>query len=403
MNRRQFLRVGLGAAAAGALPQLQGCRASFPAGVLPDPEKSGVEHVVVTMLENRSFDHFFGWLPNADARQSGLSYTDTSGAAHATFPLAPDYTGCASDPDHTYVGGRVEYNGGAMDGFLRSGSDLRAIGYYTAADIPFYSQLALRFTALDRYFCSVLGPTTPNRNFLHAAANDIPLGGPFVSRLPTIWDRLLEAGIRARYYIQNGSALNAWPGKYDAITFTFADFVSDLLAGNLPAFSMVEPVFTIKGVGNDDHPPGDIRAGDAFLSTMYRLLTSAKTWRSTVWIVTFDEWGGFFDHVAPPRAAAADSIDSDIVGGKSLLGFRVPVVVASPFTRGRGTNRVSSLTFDHTSILKLVEWRWNLRPLSARDASNDIENLARCLDFGSFDGNAPALPVVPDPDFQGCM
>lgn len=403
MKRRDFLRVAVGAAVAGILPRTLGCSATFPPGVLPNPRASGIEHIIVTMMENRSFDHFFGWLPNADGKQQGLSYSDANGVSHPTFPLAPDFSGCDSDPDHSYGGGRTEYNHGAMDGFLRSSSDLHAIGYYTAADLPFHSQLALHYTALDRYFCSVLGPTLPNRNFLHAAANDYVPGTVFISSLPTIWDRLAEAGVSHRYYIQNGSALDLWRPKYDSITFSAGDFVSDLAAGRLPAVSMVEPVFEINGVGNDDHPPGDVRAGDAFLSTLYRLITSAPTWPKTLWLVTFDEWGGFFDHVAPPRAAAADTTDTDVVGGKSLLGFRVPTVVVSPFTRRpRNTNRVNSLTYDHTSVLKMIEWRWNLRPLSARDASADIENLALALDFGHFDPSVPTLPVVADPGFGGC-
>src|SRR5690349_9770517 len=118
MKRRDFLRVAVGALGASLLPEAIGCSAMLTPGVLPDPRASGIEHVVVTMLENRSFDHFFGWLPNADAKQAGLSYTDSSGVSHGTFPLAPDYTGCGSDPDHSYGGGRVELNAGAMDGFL---------------------------------------------------------------------------------------------------------------------------------------------------------------------------------------------------------------------------------------------------------------------------------------------
>lgn len=403
MKRRDFLRLAAGAAAASILPRTIGCSATFLPGVLPDPHASGIEHIIVTMMENRSFDHFFGWLPNADGKQAGLTYSDRNGVSHATFPLAPDFSSCGSDPDHSDGGGRTEYNNGLMDGFLRSSSDLHAIGYYTAADLPFHSQLALHYTVLDRYFCSVLGPTLPNRNFLHAAANDYVPGTVFISSLPTIWDRLAEAGVSHRYYIQNGSALDLWRPKYDSITFTAGDFASDLAAGSLPAVSMIEPVFEINGIGNDDHPPADVRAGDAFLSTLYRLITNAPTWPKTVWLVTFDEWGGFFDHVAPPRAAAADTTDTDIVGGKSLLGFRVPTVVVSPFTRrSSNVNRVNSLTYDHTSVLKMIEWRWGLRPLSARDASNDVENLALALDFGHFDPSVPTLPQVSDPEFSGC-
>src|SRR5439155_7309669 len=92
--------------------------------LLPAPQRSGLDHFVLVTMENRSFDHFLGWLPGADGRQEGLAYTDASGASHPTFPLAPDYQGCSHpDPDHSYLGGRVEYDGGACDGWLRAGSN----------------------------------------------------------------------------------------------------------------------------------------------------------------------------------------------------------------------------------------------------------------------------------------
>lgn len=116
-------------------------------------------------MENRSFDHFFGWMPNADGQQAGLTYVDNNGVAHPTHSLSGDNTGCpAADPDHSYAGARIEYNGGMMDGFLRTGSnDLYSIGYYGPGDIPFYASLAQNYTTCNRYFASILGPTLPNR------------------------------------------------------------------------------------------------------------------------------------------------------------------------------------------------------------------------------------------------
>jgi phospholipase C len=112
-----------------------------------------------------------------------------------------------------------------------------------------------------------------------------------------------------------------------------------------------------------------------------------------VFIVNFDEWGGFFEHVAPPRAAAANNVDTDLVNGKALLGLRVPTVVASPLSRGNANDpRVSALVFDHTSVLKLIEWRWGLAPLTPRDAGNDVNNLAYALNFSEPDQSVPSLP-----------
>jgi phospholipase C len=125
-----------------------------------------------------------------------------------------------------------------------------------------------------------------------------------------------------------------------------------------------------------------------------------------VFIVNFDEWGGFFEHVAPPRATAANNVDTDLVDGQALLGLRVPTVVASPFSRGNANDpRVSALVFDHTSVLKLIEWRWGLARLTPRDASNDVQNLAYALNFSEPDPSVPSLaepqaPLIAAPCLQ---
>src|SRR5436305_7156872 len=141
IDRRDFLRGAAGASGAALFgrgwPALRA--AGAPRDVsLPPPARSGIEHVIVVMMENRSFDHLPGWFPNADGRQAGLTYLDAAGAPHQTHALAPDYTGCPHpDPDHSYIGGRIQYDGGAMGGFRRSGSNGDfAIGYYGAGDQP---------------------------------------------------------------------------------------------------------------------------------------------------------------------------------------------------------------------------------------------------------------------------
>jgi len=166
MDRRNFLR-GLLGAAGGALlnsnSNLFGQQLSKRFDAVPNSARSFIDHVIVVMMENRSFDHLLGWLPNADGKQAGLTYVDVQGVAHATYPLAPDYTGCPHpDPTHSYDGGRAEYNGGRMDGFLRAGdNDLYSIGYYDEASLPFYNSLARNYTSFDRYFCSILAGTFP--------------------------------------------------------------------------------------------------------------------------------------------------------------------------------------------------------------------------------------------------
>jgi len=195
------------------------------------------------------------------------------------------------------------------------------------------------------------------------------------------------------YYFSNLPFVALWGSKYLPMSRLYSQFLIDAAAGQLPAVSFVDPRFTITddGSGNDDHPHADVRKGDAFLAQTFFALASGPAWSSTAFIVTYDEWGGFFDHVAPPRAAAPNLVDPDLVGGKARLGFRVPTVVASPWTRALGFGpRVNSGVSDHTSILKLIEWRWGLAPLTARDASHDVQNLAAV-----FDWNRPPVADVP--------
>lgn len=156
--------------------------------------------------------------------------------------------------------------------------------------------------------------------------------------------------------------------------------------------SFVDPKFTVldDGLGNDDHPHSDIRNGDAFLSQVFHAVAGGPKWSSTVLIITFDEWGGFLEHVPPPRVVAPNAIDTNLVKGEALLGFRVPTVIASPFTRA--VNKVDSTIYDHTAILKLIEWRWGLAPLTFRDASSQIGNPAVSFDFTSPDASRVQLP-----------
>src|SRR5690348_18353497 len=184
LSRRGFL----GAAAAAALGAQPLVRSALAAPArLPSPGRSGLDHIVVVMMENRSFDHLLGWLPHADGKQAGLTYLDSAGAAHQTFPLAPDFQGCAyRDPDHSYDGARVEWNNGACDGWLRV-NDLYSIGYYQQTDLPFLGEVAPTFTACDRFFASIMGPTFPNRFYSLSAVTDRLQDDEVPVNLPTIF------------------------------------------------------------------------------------------------------------------------------------------------------------------------------------------------------------------------
>ena len=409
VNRRDFLRRAASVSAAALATSIPEAKTQVQAAsqILPDPDSSGIEHVVVVMMENRSFDHMLGWMPNANGRQSGLSYPDTNGVLQPTQRLNY-YVGCSHpDPDHSYAGGRSEVNNGAMNGWLRtSTNDSFCIGYYEEADLPLFGALARNFTTCSNYFASILASTFPNRIFQHAAQTDRLSNTLDISTLPTIWDRLQSANLSCKYYYSNVPFLALWGTKYLSISALHAQFLIDAALGDLPAVSFVDPWLTIldDGLGNDDHPHADLRKGEIFLREIVTTLASSPKWKNTVLVINRDEWGGFFDHVAPPRIIAPNNIDTDLVDGKALLGCRVPTLVVSPFTRGNAAKpRISSLLFDHASVLKLIEWRWNLDPLTPRDASDEIANLALALNFSTPDTSLPALPVIAEPPLEPCF
>ncbi len=430
LDRRSFLKGSLGAGALlvgrhgrrGAASSLFGTSTSsspstaagaLGADGLVRPGRSGLEHVVVVMMENRSFDHFLGWLPGADGRQGGLAYPDPSGRLHRTFKQH-QLNGCGfKDPDHSYGGGRIQYDGGRMDGFLLdTANDSYAISYYTHADRPFMGTLARHYTTCDRYFCAILGPTFPNRIFQHAGQTDRLENTFTASTLPTIWDQLNRpGGPTGHYYYSDLPVLALWGSKYLSISSPVSQFLADAAAGTLPNVAFVDPAFAGEGSGvsDDDHPLADIRAGDAFLSRLFHAVSSGPAWERTVFVINYDEWGGFFEHVPPPRVTAgvpvgaspSSGVDQDLdAKGRVLLGFRVPCIVASPFTNVRAGNPpVAHRVFDHTSVLKLIEWRWRLDPLSRRDASRsqrDPGNLSTVLDFANPDPTVPSnIPDLP--------
>ena len=384
MNRRTFLMTAGGVAAT----------ASF---VRAKAGSSPIKHIIHVMMENRSFDHMLGWFPNADGKQAGLSYVDPNGVSQSTYPLARDWTGCGhNDPDHSYSGARIEYNNGLMNGFLTdTANDIYAIGYYVEQDVPMLAALSRNFTTCDRYFPSMLGPTFPNRIFAHAGQSDRLDDSFSLCSLPTIWDNLKTAGVSHKYYYGNLPVLALWGLKYLGISYAFSQFLSDCANGTLPAVSYVDPSLTlVLNFQNDDHPHSDIRNGEAFLSQVYQAVANSPNWDSTVLIINRDEWGGFFEHIAPPRALAPNNIDPDLIDGKALLGCRVPASVISPWTTANPANpTVNSTVFDHTSILKLIESVFNVPPLAARETSNDVGNILDIIDTRKPPQPAPTLPT----------
>ena len=387
ISRRRLLGAASVSGAVAATGATRWLPATAAAPHLPAPGRSGIEHVVLVMMENRSFDHYLGWLPGADGKQAGLSYLDRHGVRHSTHHLTAT-DGCGfEDPDHSYEGGRIQLNGGKLDGFLKSGNnDLMAIGYYTDDDLSFYGRAARDWTVFDRYFSAVMAETYPNRFYQHAAQTDRLHNNTDRSTLPTIWDRLAAKGVSGTYYFSDIPFTALWYEKHLGISKPFEQFLLDAAAGTLPAVSFVDPRFLNEdtGMSNDDHPLADIRAGQSFVNQVYDAVRNGPGWEKTVLVINYDEWGGFYDHVRPSRAP-------DVSKKTALRGFRTPALMISPLAR-RG--HVSHNVYDHTSVLKMIEWRWGLKPLTPRDKA--ARNMAEALDFASGPDLSSPTYDVPD-------
>ena len=443
LTRRTFMQLMGGASAVAVTgTDLLARAASAATSAVTPAGRNGVQPVVILMMENRSFDHFLGWLPGADGRQD-LAYLSTDGNVYPNYPLAPDFQGCGySDPDHSWEGWLVQHNFGKMDGFLQRptapannpGVTLAAantfpVGFYTnrhpdgrrkeVPDLPVIGALTEHYTVLDRYFCSFAGETFPNRFYQHCAQTDRDHNSEVISTLPTIWDQLSPIpntkGIpTGGYFFRDLPFLALWGTKYYPFWHPFADgdtdalgipvvtpsFIDTVAVGNLPNVSFVDPAFDTEGNGTsaDDHPLADIRLGERFIADAYHALASAGYLDNTVFMVTFDEWGGFYDHVPPPHVIddtnpanvshAGDSTtptDGQLIPDYTQLGFRVPAIVVSNLAE-RAV--VQHGPFEHSSTLKLIESTFGLTPLTARDAN--AENLGRVL------GDRPRHRPVPE-------
>jgi phospholipase C len=345
------------------------------------PSRAPIDTIVVVTMENRSFDHYLGWLGADDAyREAGRSAygktftidanqtqqylqpdaTPVDTYRLATGPVTNPFRGCPfGDPGHSWNAGRAQRDGG----FLAEGSnnDELALGYYTADDLPFYAALSRRFTVFDRYHCSILGPTYPNREYLHAAQsggiknNAFPpeVGYPNGFDWPTIWDKLAAATVPARYYFSDLPVTALWGSRLAPITSPIADYFDDAAAGRLPNVVYVDPTFLGDG-RSDEHPLGDVRAGQRFVYEVVKAFVDSPQWQRGVLFLTYDEWGGFFDHVAPPivRDDRASDLDAENFGQP---GFRVPTRMLSPYAR---PGFVDHRLYDHSSILRFIEWRF---------------------------------------------
>jgi phospholipase C len=306
-----------------------------------------------------------------------------------------------ADPDHEYDAGRTHLANGAMNGFLltsdtnKTRGDLLPIGYFTGSDLDFYRQAVTQYTVCDYYMSGILADTFPNRVYLHSGETDRLSDTLDTSSLSTIWDRLDAKNVSSKYYFHDVPFTALYGTRYVDRSKLFADFLTDAASGNLPSFCMVDPSFggEANGTSNDDHPHADVRNGQALLSQIYEALRTSPNWSTTLMIVVYDEWGGFFEHVAPPVRPVSSA--EQALGNDGRLGFRVPCMLLGPRVRA---NNVARYPFDPSSIHQLLAWRFGLDPLGPRASDPATFNMAYALDLSDAPRtDAPALTVAQGP------
>jgi len=400
-TRRTALKAGAGTAltlaAANGLPAwarpianiAQAGPGTLPFPNLPEgtPTMAKIEHIIVLMMENHTFDNFLGMLPNqvkARRKVDGLKVDkhgrvtnanpDATGklvrATHSPSPCQGDGVG------QNWLASHTSFAGGKNNGFVKASSP-QAMLYFDQTDLPFSYSLATHFPIGERYFSSVLAQTYPNRRFLFAGTangNIATDNSTFSIPAPagTIFDRLDAHQISWKCYYENlPSPLiipGAGQGNRGVVNFRpITEFFSDLTAGTLPAVTYLDPQYEVQSQEN----PQDIQVGEHFMSTVVHAVMSSSAWPKTALFINYDEGGGYYDHVPPPKAVTPDDTPpilkpGDPAGGYDRYGFRVPLYVVSPWAR---KNYVSRVVQDHTSVLKFIERKFNLGAITRRDAA----------------------------------
>jgi phospholipase C len=431
LSRRRFLPGAAALAGAAALwPSLLAGKPARGFDRAHWPTANKIKHVVILCQENRSFDHYFGAFANKlgsegdgglGFRPGHLTYYDASG--HAFHPShLTQY--CDDDPDHGWEGSHAKWNGGAMDGWVTAENGKQtAIGYFKASDHIYHVKLAEAFTLSDHNFCAQIGPTLPNRLYLWSGtsgwdyltpagtANSLPYNNPSLTdpppvlTWPTMADVLEDAGLPWKCYsVADGSvpsAIGAFnpliffqqiltdPVKLAKATADFNEFAADLAAGTLPAVSWIVTEATVS-----EHPPAPPDMGQLMAARVVELLMASSAWDSTALFLTYDEGGGFFDHVAP---TVLESVPAGLPDAGTAVGpaFRVPLFVVSPWALRGGVFKHRT---DHTSILQFVERTFSAKGNKVHLPTIDAARREQASLMGAFDftqaQNSPALPTA---------
>ncbi len=432
----QVTRPGDEAAASASRRACTYKRGAMPAATLgaelPVDKNIPIEHIIVLMQENRSFDSLLGHLNQYAGRDDVESAPeDASVPEDVSDPASPRHAWqhapmeCISDTNHEWAGSHLEYDDGRMDGFYQANHGFyekgevtvpasaldgeRAMWWYDERDIPLYYQLASTFAIADHYHSSLLGETYPNRDYLYGATSRGVVTGSYVNvegdsypkKDVVIFDELTKRRVSWKIYAQDfkgvpgilpGVArLNAFFGPKKMTErlvmwggiriWGIADFKLDAKLGKLPQVAFVDATIFENVNGNDDHPPADIQNGQAFVSDVVHTVLKSPEWPSTALFITYDEHGGIYDHVAPPAACAPDDIapnlaqdddDPQYAANQDFPGGFDRLGVRVPFmvvSPYAKAGYVGHQTYDHTSITRFIEAKFKVPALTARDAN----------------------------------
>ncbi len=390
ITRRRALQ---GLSASAALSSLGGCAGRVAQTLeLQALAKKRIGTLVVVMMENRSFDHAFGGLSLIEGRSdvdglvAGMSNPDDDGAL--ITPREIDLN-CVSDPPHGWDASHEQWNNGACDGFVKAYARGHPDNGYRVMDyLPGNKQtaswaLAQEGALCQRWFASVMGPTWPNRYHMLACTSQGVQANDFIgSPVNTIFHEMDRKKVRwANYYgnIQFAVTLdisNSFP-EVEPLDRYF----EDAAAGTLPPVVIIDPLFGRA----DDHPPTHPVAGQVFIQSIYEALRTSPQWNECMFVVTYDEHGGFHDHVSPPT-----TVDDFADLGFDQLGFRVPSFAVGPFVK----QQVSDVVFDHTSIYATITALHGTEPIGLRDAA--ANNLLSLLDEDLLRADTPRAPITLD-------
>jgi phospholipase C len=377
----------------------------FPGKPAGTPSMAEIKHIVVLMMENHSFDNLLGMVPHQVPGRGSVDgwrfrhgapvnfNLDASGnkviATHGSSPCQ-----LSGEPSQSWNASHESWDNGRGGGFVKASSPV-AMRFWDKTDIPFTYSLVEHFPIGERYFCSLLGQTFPNRCYQFSGTSSGTINDTIAPAPPpngTIWDRFDAHNIDWGIYFEPPSypSFELVPGSLTPArtatrVHTFGQFLSDVAAGKLKQFTFLDPNY---GTTSEENPQ-DIQLGERYIAQVAGALMHAKTWQNTVLIINYDEHGGYYDHVPPPPALAPDSIPpmltgTDVPGAFDRYGFRVPLIVVSPWAR-RGY--VSRIVQDHTSVLAFIERKWNLPAMTLRDA-----NAHPMTDYFNFRHPAFATP-----------